>query len=137
MRTPLKTEQITSADWPEMAEWMGLLSQRNNIDTAIFGYPATETLKVSNGKGIMYGPFQRTYMLESLAFNPDATNAEKANALREFFSIVSWEARNKGIRELYFLCADKETKVFVEHHGFEAMTACTEEKPMQLYRLKL
>lgn len=137
MRTPLKVEQMKLGDMPEMADWMSKLSHRNNIDTRIFEYPATETLKASNGKGLLYMPFQKTYMLESLAFNPEATNTEKALALREMFSVIAWEARNKGIGEVYFLCADRETKAFVEHHGFEAMTACTEENQMQLYRLKL
>lgn len=137
MRTPLKVEKLKADDIPEMGDWMSKLSHRNNIDTEIFSYPATETLKASNGKGILYMPFQKTYMLESLAFNPDSTNADKAMALREMFSIIAWEARNKGIGEIYFLCADEETKRFVKHHGFEAMTACTEERPMQLFRLKL
>lgn len=137
MRKPLKVEKTTAKDWPQMAEWMGLLSHRNNIDTEIFSYPATKTFKAGNGNPLLYMPIQNTVMLESLAFNPEATNAEKATALREMFSVVSWEARNAGIGEIYFLCADQETKTFVEHHGFEAMTACTEEKSLQLYRLKL
>lgn len=137
MRIPAKVEKLKTDDLPEMADWMGKLSHRNNIDTDIFNYPATEILKASNGKGILYMPFQKTYMLESLAFNPESTNAEKAIALREMFSVIAWEARNKGIGEIYFLCSDEETKTFVKHHGFEAITASTDERPMQLFRLKL
>ena len=151
MRAPLKVEKLRSDDFPEMADWMSKLSHRNNIDTAIFNYPATETLKASNGKGLLYMPFQKTFMLESLAFNPEATNTEKALALREIMSVVTWEARNKGIGEIYFLCSDLETQTFVEHHGFEPMTPEAHKMPkakgqvseqafadtMRLYRLKL
>jgi hypothetical protein len=133
----IRVEKYTSADFAEFADWTAKLAHRNNVDPDVFAYPTFQALKVSNGRGIAYVPFQVPWMLEALAFNPEATAQEKAVALREAFTVLEFEARCLGIREIYFLCADAETKAFVMHHDFEAMTACTGENPMQLFRRKI
>jgi len=130
MREPIKVEKATSADVPEMSDWMAKLSHRNNIDTAIFGYPATDVLKASNGKGIIYMPRQRVLFLESLAINPEAQATDVALALRALLQVSEYEARILGHGEMYFLCADEETCKFAEHHGMEKVT-------LTLYRRKL
>ena len=131
MRKPIKVERMAAEDAPQMAEWMEKLAQRNNIDPDIFNYPCTVVLKASNGKPVMYMPFQTVFVLESLAINPEATNAENAIALKELLSIVEWEGRKAGHGELYFLCADEQTKAFAEHHGLEKVEGLT------LYRRKI
>src|SRR5262249_19659827 len=117
-------------DWPQMAEWMALLAGRNNVDTEIFSYPATEVLKASNGKAIMYMPIQKTFFLESLAINPEATPLETASALNALFNVIEFEGRSQGHGETYFLCADEQTCKFAEHQGLEKVN-------LTLYRRKL
>ena len=137
MSKRIRVEKLSQSDIPEFADWTAKLSHRNNVDADVFQYPTLQVLKASNGRGISYVPFQTTWFLEALAFNPEATAQEKAVALRETFTVIEFEARCQGIRELYFLCADSETKQFVSHHHFTAMTPATEENPMQLFRRKL
>jgi len=127
----IKVEKTTAKDWPEAAEFFSKLSSRNNIDAGVFSYPATETLKASNGKSLVYMPVQPTFFLESLGINPEATPMEVAAALKALFQVVEWEAVNKGMGEIYFLCADEETKSFAEHQGLEKIETLT------LYRRKL
>lgn len=118
----IKVEKMSLADTPEFADWTAKLSHRNNVDAGVFEYPTLEVLKASNGKGISYVPFQTTWFLEALAFNPEATPQEKSVALRETFTVIEFEARCQGIREIYFLCADVETKWFCVRHHFDVMT---------------
>lgn len=113
-----------------MADWMAKLSDRNNLDAAIFSYPATETLKASNGKPLVYMPIQKTFFLESLAINPEATAMETAAALKALFQVVEFEALSQGHGELYFLCTDEETCAFAEHQGLEKVN-------LTLYRRRL
>lgn len=122
MKTPIKVENYTAADAPQIAEWTEALSHRNNVDREVYGYPTLNVLKASNGRPICYMPYQITYTMESLAFNPDATAQEKAAALRDEFTVLEYEARTKGIREINFLCSDREMKLFCVHHFFDVMT---------------
>jgi hypothetical protein len=130
MREPIKIEKAKPEDWEQMATWMGLLANRNNIDTAIFSYPATDILKASNGKPVIYMPRQRVMFLESLAINPEAQASDVALALRAIMQVSEYEARVNGHGEIYFLCGDKETCEYAERHGME-------EIKLKLYRRKL
>lgn len=130
MREPIKVEPMCKDDIPEMAEWMQALADRNNIDTGIFEYRATDVLKASNGKSILYMPRQRVMFLESLAINPEAQASDVALALRALLQVSEYEARVAGHGELYFLCADEETCKYAEHHGME-------EIKLKLFRRKL
>lgn len=127
----IKVEKALAADWPEASNFFAGLAARNNIDTGVFSYPATETLKASNGKSLVYLPIQPTYFLEALGINPEATPMEVAAALKALFQVIEWEAVNKGMGEIYFLCADEETKNFAEHQGMKKIETLT------LYRRKL
>lgn len=122
MKDRIRVEYATAADGAECADWIGKLAHRNNIDPDVFSYPTLQVFKASNGRAISYTPSQTTWFLESLAFNPDATPLEKAVALRETFTVIEFEARRQGIREIYFLCSDTETKLFCVHHHFDVMT---------------
>lgn len=137
MREPIKIDKMKPSDIPEMADWMSGLSGRNNIDSAIFGYPATDVLKASNGKGVVYMPRQRVMFLESLAINPQAQASDVALALRALIQVSEYEARMSGHGEMYFLCSDKETKDYALHHGFVAVTPATKDDDMQLFERKL
>lgn len=137
MREPIRVEKMKADDLPEMSDWMSKLSHRNNIDTAIFNYPATDVLKASNGKGIMYMPRQRCTFLEALAINPEASPQECALAFRALLQVAEYEARVRGEGELYFLCSDAQTKEFARHHGCIPVTPAEKETDMQLFERKL
>lgn len=113
-----------------MVALMERLKDRNNLDAAVFTYPATKTLKASNGKTLVYMPKQLVFMLESLAINPQATVGEIGMALRALFTVVQFEASQMGIGEIYFCCADEETVKFVEHNGLERVN-------LPLFRMKV
>lgn len=121
MREPIKIEKMKLEDLPQMAEWMAALSHRNAIDTSIFSYKATDTLKASNGKPIIYMPRQRVMMLESLAINPEAQASDVALALRALIQVSEYESREAGMGEMMFACKDEETCRFAEAHGMELM----------------
>ena len=116
-----------------MSDWMSKLSGRNNIDPNIFNYPATDVLKASNGKGIMYMPRQRCTFLEALAINPEASAADCALAFRALLQVAEYEARLRGEGEMYFLCSDKQTKDFAVHHGCIPVTPAEKDSDMQLF----
>lgn len=131
MSRHVKVEDMKAEDVPEMVAFMERLKERNNLDASIFTYPATKTLKASNGKTLVYLPKQLVFMLESLAINPQATVGEIGMALRALFTVTEFEALKLGMGEIYFLCADKETCDFAEHQGLEKVEGLT------LYRRKL
>lgn len=138
MREPIKVEKVkTLEDATEMAEWIGKLSSRNNVDPDIFKYPATTILKASNGEPVMYMPRQQVTMLEALAINPEAQASDIALALRALIQVTEYEARQAGQGELYFLCSDPETKRYALAHGMRAVTPATAETDLQLFERKL
>lgn len=131
MSKHIKIEPIGKEDWQEMADFMNGLKERNNLDPRVFEYPATQTLKASNGKSLVYLPKQLTFMLESLGINPEATPGEVAMSLRYLFAVIEFQARGLGMGEIYFLCHDEQTCAFAEHQGLEKIEKLT------LYRRKL
>lgn len=138
MREPIKVEKVkTLPDAQEMAEWISQLSARNNVDPDIFNYPATDILKASNGRPVMYMPRQRVMMLEALAINPEAQASDVALALRALIQVSEYESRLAGMGEMYFLCSDPETKHYAEAHGFRAVTPKINDNDLQLYERKL
>jgi hypothetical protein len=106
-------------------------TDNNLLDPAVLTYPATEVLKAYNSeKNILYLPLQFTYILESLGLNPEASPGEVASGLRALMQVIAFEAKCRGMGELYFGCKDEKTIAFAEHHGFE-------EVPFRMFRLKL
>lgn len=69
-------------------------------------------------------------MLESLAINPESSELDKAQALRDLVKAVSLLASTEGITEIYMLDGGGGVAELATKHGFE-------ELPYKIYRLKL
>lgn len=121
--------KIEKRDVAELGQWLNDTPQ-NLFDPAVFFYPQTSTdVAFKRDKKIGFMPMQLVAMLESLGFNPEATEREKAIALSELVKSAMWKAREKGIKEIYFVCKDDSTAEFAKQ--------LFEELPHRTFRLKI
>jgi N-acetylglutamate synthase-like GNAT family acetyltransferase len=118
------------ADRQNVAEWVTKNAAENQIDTDIFAYPQTKIYAATNGKPICYLPVQMVVMMESLAPNPEATDSERAEAIRQLLKGVVLQAHGAGIREVYFVGTDKRVNRIATRHGFEKIK-------FPVYRMKI
>lgn len=122
--------KIEQRDIPQLGQW--LVNTPNNLfDRDVFFYPQTTTnVAYKHDRKIGFMPMQLATILESLAFNPDATEREKALALAELVKVAVWQSRERGVKEIYFVCKDESTAEFAKRHHFEEM-------PHRTFRLKI
>lgn len=115
---------------PIFTEWMKS-TEHNLYDPEVFLYPATEYLVAhAEGTPIVFMPMQNTFMLESLAINPEAEKSHVAVALKALLSNIVLTAGDRGMGEIHFLCSEPSTVEFAEKNGMERVD-------VPLFRLKL
>lgn len=122
-----KTE---ARDVPLLSQW--LQDTPNNLaDRAVFFYPHTVVnVAFKNDKRLAFMPMQLAAVLESLAINPANTERETALALAELTKAVVAQSRERGVKEIYFVCKDQSTADFAKRQLFE-------ELPFRTFRLKI
>jgi hypothetical protein len=110
---------------PEEAAVLGkwLVGTPNNLfDPGILKYPTLRTLcsyDTGDPEPVAFLPTQRALMLESLAVNPAALIVDKGQAFRDLVKGAELLASSDGIRELYFICKDKNVLDVARGRGFE------------------
>ena len=116
---------VEAADFaqPELAEkfreWV-FNTPENLFDQKVMFYPTTNTLVVKkDDEPELFGPFQATITLESLAVRPGLTPMETARALKQFMEAIKAIARHTGVREINFICKDASLVEFLEGREFE------------------
>lgn len=106
-------------DASDFVKWV-LANKGNAFNSRII--PQTIVLCAFNRKRkILFMPVQRPFMLESIAPNPDATDLEKAIAMKEIVQAVVFEAFKSGVDEIYFLSSEPLAAEFASQHGFEKL----------------
>lgn len=79
---------------------------------------------------VAYMPVQRPELLEAIAFNPLATDIDKALAMKELTHTIICDAYQKGAGEIMFLGSEPITNVFAARQGFMRVD-------LPLYRARL
>jgi len=93
--------------------------------------PGVFTLASYNKKHVIsYMPVQRPYMLETIAKNPEASDAETAVAFKEFIQFLVSQGTIQGVSEIYFLGTDESVNNIAESSVFELL-------PYKVYKMKL
>ena len=101
------------------------------FDPRILDYPTLKIVTTYNGKGfISHLPSQQALVLESVGVNPEATELEKAQAIRYAINGQMLVASSFGLKEIYFIGTDERVISLAEAHGFERL-------PWPVLRLKL
>lgn len=101
------------------------------FDPEVAYQPGVPTVAAYNKqKVVAYMPIQQPFFMETIAFNPDSTNLEKAIAMAEFVKFLVSQCYIKGVPEVYFLGTDDMTDKFALDHVFEPL-------PYKLYRVKV
>ena len=116
-------------DIPLLAHWI-TSNPGNMLDTHIFDYPRTLTLVAHRDKPVAFLPVQEVIQMESLAFAPDTTDAQKAYALAQLLRVLVYKAREQNFKEIYFYTADDQLAEFALKHKFEEM-------PKRTFRLRI
>lgn len=110
---------------PEDAEnilrWGEEQKDINLFDPDVLLYPTTDVGCAENGKPIVYLPVQLAAVLESIVFNPAASERERSIALYKLVGAVLENAARSGVREAYFACKSEPMVKFAERLGFEAL----------------
>jgi hypothetical protein len=113
--------KVEKRDVAELGQWLNETPD-NLFDPAPFFYPLTTTdVAFKRDKKIGFMPAQQVMMLESLAFNPASTERERAIALSELMKSAIAHARDKQVKEIYFVCKDDSTAEFAKRHLFEEL----------------
>ena len=122
--------KVESKDAIQLADW--LQSTANNLaDRDVFFYPhSTVNVAFSGAKKLAFMPAQLATVLESLAINPENTERETARALAELTKAIVLQSRERGVKEIYFVCKDESTAEFAKRQLFE-------ELPYRTFRLKI
>jgi hypothetical protein len=101
------------------------------FDPEIAYQPGVFTLASYNKKHVIsFMPVQRPYMLETIAKNPEATDAEAAIAFKEFIQFLVSQAHIQGVSEIYFLGTDDSVNNIAEATIFEPL-------PYTVYKAKI
>lgn len=101
--------------------WL-LENRRNNaLDMDVMNYPTTRLVAAEN-VGVL--PYQAVIVLESAGWGPGVSADNKAVAAVEMIGAVEREAREAGIREIFYLSSDDRTDEFLRKHlNFEPVKA--------------
>lgn len=117
-------------DVAQLGQWL-VNTPHNLFDRDVFFYPQTTTnVAFKREKKIAFMPMQLATVLESLAINPEASPRETAQALAELVKVAVTQSRERGIKEIYFVCKDESTAEYAKRHYFE-------ELPHRTFRLKI
>lgn len=108
-------------DAEKFVEWSR--STPNNLfDPAISTYPSLITLAADKGdETISYVPFHPVVVIESIAHKPDITPRENAVVFRKAQDAIEALAKQKGIAECWWMCADESLIKFAQRHGYEVV----------------
>ena len=122
--------KVESRDVNELDQW--LTATANNLaDRDVFFYPhSTVNVAFSGAKKLAFMPVQLAAVLESLAINPANSERETAKALAELTKAIVLQSRERGVKEIYFVCKDESTAEFAKRQLFE-------ELPYRTFRLKI
>ena len=122
--------KVEARDVPLLSQW--LQDTPNNLaDRDVFFYPqSTVNVAFKQDKKLAFMPIQLAAVLESLAINPANTERETALALAELTKAAVLQSRERGVKEIYFVCKDESTAEFAKRQLFE-------ELPFRTFRLKI
>ena len=121
MSDQTKLRYATPEDAPQITEWLNS-TQGNLYDPDVLTYPTLRVLCAYNGNGpSVYLPAQTALVLESLAVKPGTPPIESARAFRDLVKGMELLASSLGVKELYFMCSDKNVISLAESHGFTRM----------------
>lgn len=116
----MSVSRLKLSEVPRFMAWLIANRDRNSFDPEVIDYP---TLRVY-GSGSGYLPVHSGVILESLALSPDASAEQKLSGVIEMVNAVESEARDAGIRELFYISSDARTdESAVRQLGFEKVVA--------------
>jgi len=126
----LKLRFASPEDAATLLEWLQA-NPENDFDKDILQYPTLQVVCAYSDEGpVAYLPVQKALVLESTARVPGISDADSAQALRDFTKAAELMASAQGIREIYFLCKDDRLAAMARGHGYE-------ELPWKTLRMKL
>lgn len=121
-KKPILARAVNKEDGDRLRAWMEANAENNAFDPRVLSYKATEGLCADRGnKPILYMLLQSCHVLDSLAPDPDASDADVALALDRLVSTVAFASRQNGRGEILFPCSDERTLKFAMRHGFEVI----------------
>lgn len=110
-------------DHEQVIRWLNA-NPANDFDSRILSYPTLQIVTAYNGHNVMHLPMHECLVLESLAVNPETTELERAQALRDVTKAATLIASGKRMKELYFMLSDAMVKEIATKKsvGFEIVT---------------
>jgi hypothetical protein len=115
-------------DADKFANWA---AQNPAMDARSLVYPSSFTLVAYDDSGpLSFLPVQQPFYMEAMSFRPDATESEKALAMKELTHALITFCHQKGAGEIYFMGSNEHTNAFAERQGFS-------ELPWRTFRVRL
>lgn len=103
-------------------EWFRENAANSHLDEKMLGYPGTRILAADPLDGSypwMFAPIHPTYILDSIAPNPKASDGHIGLALRKITEIAKWESRNIGAGTVHFVPSESRIEEFaIRHESF-------------------
>jgi hypothetical protein len=106
----LKVRPLKLLEVPKWLKWLWDGKEKNDLDARMFDYPNLKMVVCENSKQILILPFHPVYVIDSLAFNPEVTDAkERLDATLETVNAVAEAAKSQGMAELLYISSDDRT----------------------------
>lgn len=95
--------------------WLKAASDINLVDTKVYEYPTTNTIVVdADNTPVLMNSVHLVLQMEALAPKPGLPPKDEALALRELLKCIHNLAKNTGIAEIFFTCADPNLETFLD-----------------------
>jgi hypothetical protein len=115
----LRVRPLKLLEVPKWLKWLWDGKEKNDLDAKIFEYKTLRVYVCENSKPLVMVPVHSVAVLESLAFNPEATAKEKLDSVMETIHVIEQEAKASGISELLYVSSDERVDESAARHlGF-------------------
>lgn len=125
----LNTRMARPEDAPNILEWQKQTSG-GKFDQDVLNYPTLQVLCSYNSTPVAYLLTHKALILEATAINPEISELESAQALRDLVKAAQLLASQAGVKEIYFLGTDDRLNAMAEKHNFE-------KKDLPVFMMKL
>ena len=103
-------------------EWFRENADNSHLDEKMLNYSGTRILAADPLDGSypwLYVPIHPTYIIDSIAPNPNCSDAQIGLALRKATEIAKWESQKLGAGTVHFVPSEPRIKEFaIRHESF-------------------
>ncbi len=119
MSDELKVRRMKLLEVPKWLKWIWDGKEKNDLSPKMFDYDSLRVFVCENSKPLVFLPVHSVLVIDSLAFNPEATAKERLDSVCETIHVIAAEAKASGIAEMLYVSSDERVdESAAKHLGF-------------------